>query len=136
MELVYTAGIQYSAESIKRLCLVRRRTFEITKRLATLSASLLLILFGLFLSRENRLGILMMLCGSIMLMGLDAPATALAEKIIHQFREKNYPKILYFFSESGITTNEMPEECPYDRIIALVEDKEYFYLFKTISLLL
>jgi hypothetical protein len=130
MEHVYTAGIQYSAESIKRLCQVRRKTFETTKRLTTLAASFLMILVGLFLSRENQLGVLMMLCGSILIMGIDAPATALADRIIHQFKGKDYPKIFYYFSENGITTNEMPEECPYHRIIALVEDKEYFYLFQ------
>ena len=129
-ESIFTAEIQYDEKAIKRLCQVRRSTFELGKRLAAAAAGLLLIVFGLFLSRENRLGIVMMLGGSILLMGMDAPAAALAERVIQQFRGKAFPEIRYFFSGTGITTNEMPEECPYRKIVALIEDGEYLFLFQ------
>lgn len=130
MKPCFTAGMRYDADSIRRLCQVRRDTFEVWKKLGIVAASLLLIVLGLFMSGINPLGILMMLGGSIMLTGVNAPASVLADKILQQFKEKEFPNLQYSFSESGITTNEMTEEFPYTGIVALIEDKDYLYLFQ------
>ena len=56
MKPCFTAGMRYDADSIRRLCQVRRDTFEVWKKLGIVAASLLLIVLGLFMSGINPLG--------------------------------------------------------------------------------
>lgn len=126
----YTARMKYSPDAIKRLCNVRRNTFEFGKKALTALCSIVVIVMGLLMSASYPMAILLMVLGCFMLTGLNANARGLADQIIKSYEGKEYPHLQYFFSETGVTTNEMPEECPYSRIVALIEDKEYLYLFQ------
>lgn len=126
----YIARMKYSPDAIKRLCNVRRNTFEFGKKAVTALLSLVVIAMGLIMSATYPTAILLMVLGCFMLTGLNANARGLADQIIKSYEGKEYPHLQYFFSETGVTTNEMPEECPYSKIVALIEDKEYLYLFQ------
>ena len=93
----YTARMKYTADAIKRLCIVRRNTFEFGKKVIMAVCAIAMIVIGLLMSGSNGTAIVLMPVGCIALTGLNAKARGLADQIIKSYDGKEYPHLQYFF---------------------------------------
>lgn len=123
----YTAGIAYDAEKIKRLTKMQYNTFSMGRKILQVLLSLFLIAAGLLFGR-NVLAILSLALGCYLLVSLDYRPRTVADAIIKQFRGA-YPSLQYIFSDEGIRTDQQAGSTPYRKIIMLIDDTEYFYLY-------
>lgn len=127
-EEIYSAGIAYDPERIRRLSLVQYSTFRSGTKFGMMLLAFLLILLGLAVTGRGAMSLVPLAVGSILLASVNFPAHTMAETTIRQYAGK-YPALRYRFSETGIRTSQVPQEYPYAEVIRLIEDKDYFYLY-------
>jgi len=123
----YIAGMAYDAEKIRRLTKMQYNTFSMGRKFFQILLSLLLIGMGLFFGK-NVLAIMALALGCYLLVSIDYRPRAVADTIIKQFNGV-YPTLQYVFSVKGICTDKQKESTPYKKVIMLIDDKEYFYLY-------
>lgn len=124
----YTASMQHNAQSIYKLAETQFNTFQFHKKIIRLLLALLLIFIGVFVRGNYFMPWACLIGGCILISSLNARPKYNARKICEGMKGK-YPKSDYSFYDKGFKFYEKGELIPYARLICLVEDKNYFYLY-------
>lgn len=126
----YTAEMQHTEESIRRLSKIQYHTFRPGVRLLWIAAGIGSIFGAVYSGADQLLFYLLMLAGCWLMMNLDLPAKHRADKIIASGAGK-LPHTRFHFRESDFTVKSSGYEktLPYRQLYALLEDGEYLYLF-------
>lgn len=125
----YTAKMQHSEKTIVRLAETQYNTFQYGKKLVRMGLAMVMILIGLSMGNEGY--VTPMLClffGCVLLAGLNVRVRSNAHKICAQMNGK-YPSSEYVFRDDGFRFYAEGEWIPYAKLIRLVEDRQYFYLY-------
>lgn len=129
----YSAKINHSEDTIRRMAKVQCRTFGVGAMTASFLIALFLIGIGLFgKPLPDAAQVICIAFGCFALVSMDQPAKVLAQQVIVSLNG-NFPKVSYQFHEKDIslTGTDTAARVSYGEIIRLVEDKEYLYLFVT-----
>ena len=126
----YTAEMQHTEESIRRLSGVQYHTFRPGVRLLWLLVGMGSICAAVFCGANQLLFYLLMLAGCWLMMNLDLPAKHRADKIIASAGGK-LPHARFCFRKEDFTVKSADYEktLNYRQLFSLLEDGEYLYLF-------
>ncbi len=92
--------------------------------------SILLVITGGFFVKKEGASLLLILLGCVIFTNIDAPAKYMANRVITLFHG-NFPRLVYYFYEDYMQLKDKETMIPYDNLIKIVEDEEYYYLFQT-----
>ena len=126
MEL-YSAGMRHSAETVRQFTLLQYNTFEWWRKLLFFLLSAALIVFGVS-SLSSLPMIFCLFAGCLILTNLDSRANSVADGVIEAM-QGSYPLLRYSFSGSAFTDGANRPEVPYKRLLRLIADEKYLYLF-------
>ena len=124
----FTAKMQHSPETIEKLAEARQRTFQFGKRIAHSLIAILLIVYGIYGSKQMYTPYIALIIGCTMITGLNAGIKRQAKAVIRQMGN-NFPKSDYTFNENGFSFYHKGEIIPYSKLCRLIEDKKYLYLY-------
>ena len=128
-KVLYTALMKHNAETIEKLVLMQYNTFQLKNKIAMIIISIELIVYGVFTFSTGMItSYLCLFLGCVMIAGLNVRAKSNAKKIIAQMNN-NFPSSQYYFSSTGFRDSEKGKEIPYQKIIKLIDDKQYLYLY-------
>lgn len=122
----YIAKMEFSADTIRRLTTMQYNTFSFSRKLGQAASSVLLIAVGLFVA--GPIGILSMAIGCFLIVSLNFKAKTTADKICKGYAGK-LPNLSYVFYADGMCTSQVSDIVPYSRIIRMIDDGEYLYLY-------
>lgn len=125
---IYTAKMKHSEATIIRLAETRYNTFQFGKKLIRLGLALVLIMIGLYLGGDNITPWICLFVGCVLITGLNTRPRSEGRKIFQQLNGKSLES-QYSFFEDGFKFYDDGELIPYKKLIRLVEDKEYLYLY-------
>ena len=125
--MLYTARMRHSPETVRRFTALQYDTFEWGRKLLMLLLSAGCMLLGL-VSGSAVLAVLCFFVGALLLTNLNARANAVADGVIEAMGG-SFPELEYTFGESAFRDGEARPEVPYTRLMRLIEDGEYLYLF-------
>jgi len=124
----FTAKMQHSEKTILRLVETQQKTFQFPRRIAYSLLACLLIIYGIYADKSMLTPYLALFAGCVMVTGLGAGARRQAAKVIRQMNG-SFPRSDYSFDGSGFRYYDKGEPIPYGKLIRLVEDREYLYLY-------
>ena len=124
----YRAKMQHNQTTIQKLVQTQYDTFQFHKKLVHMGLAVGLILYGLYADQTMYTPIIALFVGCVMLANLNAYPKAQAGRVL-KMMDGNYPKSDYFFEKDSFRFNEEADPVPYSKIIRLVEDREYLYLY-------
>lgn len=124
----YTATMKHDAGTIGRLVEMQRRTFQFGRRATHLFLSAALILYGLLADKSMITSYLALMVGCVMVTGLNAGVRRQTRRILQEMNGE-FPQSRYTFSEKGFRFYDKGEDISYQKLICLVEDREYLYLY-------
>ena len=124
----YRAKMQHNKATIHKLVQTQYDTFQFHKKLIHMLIAFGLILFGLYADQSMFMPMIALFVGCIMLANINAYPRAQAGQVLKMMGE-NYPQSDYYFEADYFTFNKEAEAVPYRKIIRLVEDREYLYLY-------
>ena len=125
-----TTSIQHSEQTIQLLCKTQYNTFHFRRKALQCLAGLALLLSGLYASLGGAWGPIAAFAGCWLLISLDMPARSYAKRALSQL-DGHFPLGRYEFGEDDFTFigESATDTIPYGKIIRLVEDSNYGYLF-------
>lgn len=126
----YSASITQSAQTIKRYARIQYGIFYRKVKLIGFALSVALVLVGGFLVKSEGLSLLLIFLGCILFTNMNAPANFTANRVIALFKGK-FPTLNYSFGPEGFGIDGREETIKYKKLMRLVEDDEYFYLFQS-----
>lgn len=123
------ASMQHTEASLRRLSQVQYSTFSFGTKLLQLFCGLILIAFGIR-GGSAAASVLCLFAGCWVCVSTDIPARVRADKVIAGMHKK-YPYTEYAFSADHftLTAGEAHADIPYQKLIRLVEDADYLYLY-------
>ena len=124
----YTAKMTHTAETVKKMSVMQYNTFNLGRKILQIFFSAAMIIFGILAGSGAPLAVAALAVGCFMIVSLNHRPNQTANAVIRQFKGK-LPSLHYFFTDSGISTNQVREETPFGDIARLVEDKLYLYIF-------
>lgn len=127
----YKAEIRHSENTIKAMAAAQYEVFRPSSYYIMLVAGMLLLVAGLTVPfRSQSARILLLMIGSFVLVGLDAPARQLAAQVIKSLNGR-YPNMNYVFGNDRVqlTGSDAGSSLGYGEIIRLHEDSRYLYIF-------
>ena len=126
-----TASMQHNADTIERLSIMQYRNFSQMQQIIQLVIAALLILIGIRCWNEFiLLPILCLFIGCWMFTAINIPPKYRARKIC-RLMNGDFPYTQYKFMKNQfiLQGSKGQESVPYQKLIRLVEDKEYLYLY-------
>lgn len=123
--------MQHAPETIRRLSFMQYQTFGFAQKIAQASLSCLLVIIGIRDWRQLPvLSILCLFAGCWMFSSFRVVPRYRAKKICQSFHG-HYPFTRYEFGKENFTFygDSGKETVPYARLIRLVEDSAYLYLY-------
>lgn len=124
----FTAQIRHSYDTIVRMCRVQEDTFHFGRKALMALAGIALTVLGAW-NLSSALGLLFALVGCWLLVSLNFPAKNRAQSI-RQALDGQYPTNGYeFYDKHFVLLAQNQDVVNYDRIVRLVEDDGYCYLF-------
>lgn len=124
----FTAKMQHNEKTIIKLVETQQKVFQFGRRAAYFIVAGILIFYGLYADKSMLTPYLALFAGCVMLTGLGAGTRRKAAKVIKQMHSR-FPKSDYCFGDAGFTYYDKGEPIPYSKLIRLVEDREYMYLY-------
>lgn len=124
----YTAKMKHNESTIIRLAETQYNTFQFGKKLIRIGLALVLILVGLYAGQNYVTPMICLFVGCVLISGLNVRTRYNARKLCEQMKG-NFPSSDYEFLEQGFKYYKEGEPVPYDKLIRLVEDKQYLYLY-------
>ena len=130
----FTAVIQHNEKSITRLAKVQYNAFQLGKKAIFVLSGVFLILLGVFGNMDIRAAGALAFMGCMIWWFSDLPARVTAARM-NQAIGKKYPKVEYYFYEKEVAITDGKEwfHMPYKIVQRFFEDKEYWYLFLTVT---
>jgi len=124
----YTAYIRHSYDTILRMCKTQYGINNFRNRVLILLGGILLAIFGLPVI-NSWIGLLMVMIGCFMITSVDMPARMQADEVKKALDGK-YPQNRYdFYDGHMVVAAKNQDVVSYDRLIRLVEDDLYCYLW-------
>jgi len=124
----YTAYIRHSYDTILRMCKTQYGINNFKNRVLILLGGMLLAIVGLPMI-GSLIGLLMVMIGCFMITSVDMPARMQADDVKKALDGK-YPQNRYdFYDGHFVVVAQNQDVINYDRIIRLVEDDLYCYLW-------
>lgn len=124
----YRAKMQHNKATVYKLVQTQYDTFQFHKKLIHTGIAFGLILFGLYADSTMFMPMVALFAGCFMLANINAYPKAQAKQVLAMMGEE-YPKSDYAFSGDSFTFNKDADPVPYSKLIRLVEDKQYLYLY-------
>lgn len=126
----YTAEIQHNRETIHQLSRVQYSQFRLGTKFFWGIISIATLLGAAYNAENKMLFYMLLFVGCWLISNSDLPAKHLADKIL-EAAKGDLPHSTYLFREHTlrIISGDYDTTLPYKELFALVEDKEYFYLF-------
>jgi len=124
----YRAKMQHNQSTIYKLVQTQYDTFQFHKKLIHTAIAFGLILFGLYADKTMFMPMVALFVGCIMIANINAYPKAQAKEVLKLMGE-NYPQSDYAFGDTSFTFNPEADPVPYSKLIRLVEDREYLYLY-------
>lgn len=125
---MYTAKMKHDEATIIRLVETQANTFQFGKKLFHIALAMGLILIGLYVKGNYIMPMVCLLAGCMLITGLNVPSRVQAKKLCEQMGGQ-FPHSDYTFEKTGFRDGEKSSLTPYQKLIALVEDREYLYLY-------
>lgn len=125
---IYRAKMRHSADTIKKLIQTGYDVFQFRRKLLNAVISLGLILFGLYADQSMFMPMIALFAGCVMLANLNAIPRIQSKNVLAQINGK-FPKSDYSFFEQEFKDHDKGDPIPYTRLIRLVEDRQYMYLY-------
>lgn len=124
----YHAVMVFDDDSIRRMFRAEYSTYERMHRLSRLGISVVLILLSLLADMPLPAKAVCMLAGCWLFAGRDFYSHVQAERVL-EARKGMSSTVAYTFNQAGIFA-EGRKLFGYDEVDRLVEDEDYFYIFK------
>ena len=124
----YRAKMHHNQATIYKLVQTQYDTFQFHKKLIHIGLAFGLILFGLYADSTMFMPVIALFVGCFMIANINAYPKAQAKEVLKMMGE-NYPKSTYEFGADSFTFNPEAEPVPYKKLIRLIEDREYLYLY-------
>jgi len=124
----YRAKMRHNKATIYKLVQTQYDTFQFHKKLIHMAIAFGLILFGLYADSTMFTPLIALFVGCVMLANLNAYPKAQAKQVLEMMGEE-FPKSDYVFGETEFTFNPEADAVPYSKLIRLVEDRQYLYLY-------
>ena len=124
----YTAMIRHSYDTILRMCKTQYGINNFKNRVLIMLGGIVLAIVGLPMI-NSLIGLLMVMIGCFMITSVDMPARMQADEVKKALDGK-YPQNRYDFYDNYMAVIAKNQDIiNYDRIIRLVEDEMYCYLW-------
>ena len=128
-DYVYKLSINHNEKTIHDLYRTRYYTYEKIRMAARFSVGMLMIIAAVTLTLPIWARCLLLAGGAWFVASPDFPAKVTADKVVRA-RKEIFPKMEYeFFGDKFKISGESSMSIPYKKIIWLVHDKKYFYIF-------
>lgn len=128
-EPVFTARMTYSPEAVRRLTNLQYNSFHFGEKAMQILCGIILLLIGIYL-KANRIGIISVACGCFILVSSNLKPKMLADQLCRQYGDQ-FPSLEYYFSDTGLSTQQVREETPYASMIRLIDDGSFLFLFQS-----
>lgn len=125
-KMMYTAGMEFTSETIRKLTQMQYDTFSFGRKLGQGLASVLLIGMGLIMG--STIGVLALAVGCFLIVSLNYRPKNTADQICRSYKGK-FPKLSYTFTSWGVSTSQVPEPVSFDRFVRLIDDGKYLYMY-------
>lgn len=126
----YFASMPQNHNTLKRYAQVQMDVFHPSIKLCGAGLAVALVLIGAFAVKTEALSLLLIFIGCVVFTNLNAPGDFIANRVNSLFHGK-YPTLFYQFSEDSFLVVGSKQSVPYKKLIKLVEDDEYIYLFQS-----
>lgn len=124
----YTAYIRHSYDTILRMCKTQYGINNFKNRVLMVLGGMVLAIVGMPMI-NSLIGLVMVMIGCFMITSVDMPARMQADEVKKALGEK-YPKNRYdFFDGHFLVAAQNQDIVNYSRLIRLVEDEMYCYLW-------
>lgn len=124
----YTARIRHSAQTVLTMCKVQYSMFGFGRKVFMAFLAVILTIVGAA-NLNNLVGLLMAMFGCFVLTNLDYPAKNKADKVKDALQGE-YPSNGYeFYDKHFVFLAQNQDVIDYNKLIGLVEDEAYLYLF-------
>ena len=125
---IYRAKMRHSAATIKQLIQTGYDVFQFKRKLLNTVIAFGLIIFGLYADQSMFMPWIALFVGCVMLANLNIIPKTQAREWLKQTGNE-FPKSDYRFYEKEFSFNEKEKPVPYKRLIRLIEDRQYLYLY-------
>lgn len=125
---VFKAEMKHDASTITKLMITRYNTFQYGKKMIRFVIAIALILYGLYADPTMFTPMVALIIGCLMIANLNIGPRMLAKQLIKQMGGA-FPHSRYVFNASEFRFHEEADPVPYRRLIRLIEERQYFYLY-------
>ena len=125
---MYRAKMNHSAATITKLVQTQYDTFQLKNKVVQVLISFGLILFGLFAPKDLITPWIALFVGCVMIANLNVVPKSQARRIVNQMAGQ-FPESDYTFEDSFFQFYDNGEHIPYKKLIRLVDDGAYCYLY-------
>lgn len=122
------ARMEHSLETLESFLILQSTTFNLPARVITLVCSIAMIAYGGVCFASSSSAKLLLFLGCIILTNMNTVQNYNAKQIYNAFKG-NFPVSEYSFLPAYFKDSEKSDKVKYSRLIRLIEDREYFYLF-------
>ena len=130
----FKADIKYNKENTEHLCETVRKRFHFWDDTSLYLLAAALIGLGLYKGLDGKLGLILVLCGCLLLPNANYAKKQFTKRML-SFMEGWWPTVSYRFSEDVIesVTDRETTKTRIDKIICLLKEEEYYFLFDSRS---
>ena len=125
---IYRAKMKHNASTIKKLIQTGYDVFQFKRKLINTVIAFGLIIFGLYADQSMFMPWIALFVGCVMIANINVIPKRQARDVLQHMGGK-FPKSDYRFYEKEFEFNEKEEAVPYKRLIRLIEDKDFLYLY-------
>ena len=125
---IYRAKMKHSESTIKKLIQTGYDTFQFKRKLINAAIAFGLILFGLYADQSMFMPWIALFVGCVMIANLNVIPKSQAREVLKQMGGK-FPKSDYSFYEKEFKFYDKGDPISYRKLIRLIEDKQYMYLY-------
>ena len=127
---IYRAKIKYDKQTIFRLAKTISKTYRLPLRIIVYACGFVMILCALFLSMGYTNSLTLLVVGCLLITSIDAPAKRRAQVSFNSVGNREIVgKYSFLGSSFTITADDQVTELEYSKVVRLVEDDEYLYIF-------
>lgn len=127
---IYRAKIKYDKKTIYQLAKTISKTYRLPFRIIAYFCGFIMIVCALFIPMGYTNSLTFLVVGCLLITGIDAPAKYRAQLSFNSVGKRDIVGKYSFLGNSfTLTADEHVTELEYDKIVRLVEDDEYLYIF-------
>lgn len=124
----FTAKMEHNKDTITLLSVTQYNCFQFKSKLIRVVIAIILIAYGLYADQSMVTPMICLILGCLMIANVNLRPRVRAGNIIEQLNGQ-FPHSDYRFTSTGFADGKDGQEIPYRKLIRLVEDKSYFYLY-------